>query len=70
MLAQGREQGREQALAQAVIDLYEARFGEAAVDLRARVDATRDPAVLRRWLTAVGTGTADDAARAIGTTPT
>ena len=53
-----------------MIDLYEARFGEVAVDLRARVDATRDPAVLRRWLIAVGTGTADDAARAIGTTPT
>ena len=63
-------QGREEALAQSVIDLYEARFGAVVVDLWARVDATRDPAVLRRRLLAIGTGTADDAARAIGTTPT
>ena len=53
-----------------MIDLYEARFGAVVVDLWARVDATRDPAVLRRRLLAIGTGTADDAARAIGTTPT
>lgn len=51
------EQGRKQGLAQATIELYEARFGPMPPALRSAVEATRDLATLRKWHLLAGTGT-------------
>ncbi|AUX20032.1 uncharacterized protein SOCEGT47_004940 [Sorangium cellulosum] len=51
------EQGRKQGLAQATIELYEARFGPMPPALRSAVEAMRDLATLRKWHLLAGTGT-------------
>ncbi|WP_438010042.1 hypothetical protein WME89_16125 [Sorangium sp. So ce321] len=50
------EQGRTQAIAQATIALYEARFGSMPPVLRSAVEAMRDLPTLQRWNLLAGTG--------------
>jgi hypothetical protein len=64
-LDQGLRQGLDQGLAEAVITLYETRFGEPPSDIVAIIERTHDRAVLRGWLKLVGTGSADQVAIAL-----
>ena len=56
----GIQEGRQEGRQEAVLDLYEARFGVLQEDLAAIVRATHDDATLRDWLKLAGTGTADE----------
>ncbi|WP_434047141.1 MULTISPECIES: hypothetical protein [Sorangium] len=63
-IEQGRTQGMAQGIvhgmAQATIELYEARFGPMPQVLRAAVEAMRDLPTLRAWHLLAGTGTRED----------
>jgi hypothetical protein len=61
----GLDEGRDQGLAEAVITLYETRFGAPPSDLVAIVERTHERAVLRNWLKLVGTGSAEEVAIAL-----
>ena len=61
---EGRKEGREEALVDAVLTLYEARFGAPAPVTVALVQQTHDQAVLRGWLCLVGTGSVSEVAAA------
>lgn len=61
-IQEGRQEGRHEGLQQAMLDLYEARFGVVLDDLVAIIRATDDDATLRAWLKLAGTGTAEDVA--------
>lgn len=63
-LKQGRNEGREEGLVDAVLTLYEARFGAPAPETVALVQQTHDQAVLRGWLRLVGTASAAEVAAA------
>lgn len=62
---EGRVEGRTEGLAQALIDLYEARFGAIPDDLRAVIADTHDDAALRAWVKISGTVSADEIAETI-----
>ncbi len=55
-----RQEGRHEGRQEAVLELYEDRFGALQEDLAAIVRATHDDAILRDWLKLTGTGTADE----------
>ena len=53
------------ALVDALIEVYESRFGAMAPDLRAVIQATHDEAILRPWLKLVGARSAQEIAAAV-----
>jgi hypothetical protein len=55
---------RDETLAEAVLTLYEARFGAPPSEVASLVRQTHEQAILRGWLIAVGTGTAAEVAAA------
>lgn len=64
--AKARDEGLDQGLAEAVITMYEARFGTPPANIVALVEQTHDRAVLLGWLERIGTGSAaDDVAAAL-----
>jgi hypothetical protein len=68
-IAEGREEGRKQgadeSLRQALIDMYAARIGTMPESLRAIIEATTDASALSHWVTLVSTATADEIAAAL-----
>ncbi|WP_437535844.1 hypothetical protein WME79_15265 [Sorangium sp. So ce726] len=63
------EQGRTLGMAQATIELYEARFGPPPPSLRLAVEAMRDLSTLRAWLLLAGTGTREEVHQALAAGP-
>jgi flagellar biosynthesis/type III secretory pathway protein FliH len=61
-LAEGIEKGAQKGSRDALMDLYQARFGTMPEALRERIEATTDVPTLRRWVTLFGTATADEIA--------
>lgn len=55
-----RQAGIQEGLHQAILGLYETRFGVLPEDLVAIVRAERDDATLSDWINLTGTGTADE----------
>ena len=62
-----REEGRQAGLAQAIIGVYRARFGELADEVAEAIAAMDDPAKLERCLTLISTGSRDEVAAALRT---
>jgi hypothetical protein len=56
----GRAQGIELARQQALIELYEARFGAMPEEVRAAIEVTHDLRTLQQWTAIAGTRTRDE----------
>lgn len=54
-----------EVMSRVVVRIYEARFGEMPVKLRALVEETRDERVLEDWIVLAGTGSEMDVALGI-----
>jgi hypothetical protein len=64
-IKQGIEQGIERGIVRSLVDVYEARFGAMAEEIRAVIEDTHDETTLRGWLKLAGTRGADEVAAAI-----
>jgi hypothetical protein len=65
VLAEGREQGIEQGMREALVSSYQARFGAVPAALQTAIDATNDVSTLRRWLPLFTTASDVDIAAAV-----
>jgi hypothetical protein len=64
-LKEGLKEGREEGLVEAILTLYDMRFGRPPADIEAVLCRTHDRAILREWLKLVGTRSADEVAAAL-----
>jgi hypothetical protein len=64
-IQEGFTQGRAQGVQDALVQLYEARFGAMPADLRKLIEDTHDPRTLNGWNTLAGTRSAEEFAAAV-----
>jgi hypothetical protein len=55
-------EGVERGLRQALVSVYESRFGAMPAEIRAAIEATHDAATLNRWTTVIGARSAEEIA--------
>jgi len=69
-IKEGIEKGIERGIARSLVDVYEARFGAMAEQIRAVIEDTHDETTLRGWLKLAGTrGAAERSAWAAARPP-
>jgi hypothetical protein len=64
-LQQAEEQGRKEMLAESLLAIYKARFGETPRSIVTAIEGMHDLSILRRWLDIVAISSASEIAAAL-----